>query len=53
MSAGDYYEGEWLNDKANGFGTYVYSDGVKYVGQWVNDKQHGEGREEWLDGSIF
>lgn len=35
---GDYYEGEWLNDKANGKGQYFHLDGAKYVGDWVNDK---------------
>lgn len=27
---GDYYEGEWINDKANGKGTYVHLDGAVY-----------------------
>ena len=38
---GDIYEGNCLNNKANGFGTYKYDDGAKYVGYWVEDKQHG------------
>ena len=29
---GDIYEGEWRNDKANGYGTYSHSNGAKYEG---------------------
>ena len=32
LSSGDIYEGEWLNDKASGKGTYTHSNGAKYVG---------------------
>merc|ERR1719444_177289 len=55
---GAVYEGEWLNGKANGKGTfthpgegvYTHADGSTYTGQWVNDKQHGKGVEAWPDG---
>ena len=29
---GDYYQGDWLNDKANGNGVYEHIDGAKYIG---------------------
>ena len=35
---GDYYEGNWIEDKANGKGRYVHMDGAEYNGEWVNDK---------------
>jgi len=35
---GDIYEGDWLDDKANGKGTYTHANGAKYVGQWKDDK---------------
>lgn len=38
---GDIYTGSWENDKANGFGTFIDSQGAKYEGYWVNDLQHG------------
>ena len=41
---GDVYEGEWKDDKANGFGIYYYSNGNKYEGYWENDCQHGYGK---------
>ena len=35
---GDIYEGEWVNDKAEGHGIYQHQDGAKYIGQWKEDK---------------
>lgn len=29
---GDIYEGEWLEDKANGKGTYTHVNGARYEG---------------------
>ena len=29
---GDIYEGDWVNDKAEGRGTYLHSNGAKYDG---------------------
>ena len=39
--------GEWKDDKANGQGTFVDSNGAMYEGQWVDDQQHGHGKETW------
>lgn len=35
---GDYYTGDWLNDKAHGLGKYTHTDGSKYEGEWKDDK---------------
>lgn len=32
-----------MDDKANGYGEYIYVDGGQYIGQWLNDLYHGEG----------
>ena len=48
-----YYEGEWNNDKVEGYGIYHHNDGAYYEGQWKNDKQEGKGKEVWQDGSIY
>lgn len=42
---GDIFEGEWKEDKANGFGIYTHVNGAKYEGFWVDDLQHGKGEE--------
>ena len=35
------YEGEWLDDEYNGYGTVYYENGVKYVGKWINGQKSG------------
>ena len=35
---GDIYEGEWIDDKANGKGIYIHAQGGKYEGEWREDK---------------
>ena len=50
---GDTYEGQWANDKANGFGIYNHVNGAKYQGFWKDDLQHGIGVETWVDTSKY
>jgi len=47
------YDGDWLDDMANGKGTYVHSAGAKYEGEWKNDLQSGKGIEVWPDGAKY
>lgn len=30
-------DGEWKDDKANGFGIYTHINGAKYEGYWKDD----------------
>ena len=39
---GDLYEGDWVNDKQEGQGTYTWKNGSKYVGSWKDDKKNGK-----------
>ena len=39
LANGDIYEGDWVNNKAEGTGTATYRDRRKYEGGWVNDKK--------------
>jgi len=36
-------KGEFINDRANGFGLYKHSNGANYIGYWDEDAQHGYG----------
>jgi len=51
----DIYEGEWLENKIHGEGTYTYKKtGDIYSGSWVANKKNGEGRYEFgADSSIL
>ena len=39
----DIYEGEFNNDKREGYGKYTYKNGNYYIGEWLNDKKNGKG----------
>lgn len=40
----DTYEGETLNGKRHGIGTYTWANGDTYEGEWKNDKRNGHGK---------
>mmetsp|Transcript_15842 Transcript_15842/g.23850 ORF Transcript_15842/g.23850 Transcript_15842/m.23850 type:complete len:231 (-) Transcript_15842:87-779(-) len=45
---GDIYEGEWLDNKMHGEGTYIYKKtGDIYSGSWAANAKNGEGRYEF------
>jgi hypothetical protein len=46
------FDGQWLNDKKNGFGTLVRDEGT-YAGNWVDDKMEGKGKMVWINGDEF
>ena len=49
---GEEYEGDWVDNKANGFGIYKSKE-VKYEGKWKDDRQDGIGTETWSDGTSY
>ena len=38
-----FYEGEFKNDKSNGYGIFTCVDTTVYEGVWQDDIQHGQG----------
>ena len=46
------YEGQYLNGKFHGQGTYTWADGNTYAGEWKNNKRHGQGTNTWSDGTV-
>ena len=47
----DRYVGMWANDKWDGYGTLVLTDGSRVTGQWIKDRlEYGD--YEGSDGSI-
>jgi hypothetical protein len=36
-----------------GYGIYIYSDGVRYDGEYLNDKKEGFGIYYWTDGRKY
>ena len=43
MTNGDKYQGEFMNGRFQGRGTYTYADGGRYTGQWRDNKRSGKG----------
>ena len=46
------YDGEFVNDKFEGNGKYIYENGEYYIGQWLNDHRHGKGIKYYKNGNI-
>ena len=47
------YFGEFKDDKPNGQGTIIYSNGAKYVGEFKDGKIHGQGTFTASDGRQY
>jgi hypothetical protein len=51
---GTKFEGEYVNDKINGFGIYTNKEGrVVYEGYWKNGKREGYGIYYCDDGAVY
>lgn len=40
---GEYYSGEWKNDKRDGQGIWIPNNEDRYMGSFKNDLKHGRG----------
>ena len=49
----EYYDGEWKDDKMDGYGIYLYSNGDKYEGYWSLGTQNGKGKYIFTDGRSY
>ena len=47
------YDGEFVNDKFEGKGKYIWEDGNYYIGQFKNGLSHGKGIEYYSNGNIM
>jgi hypothetical protein len=47
------YEGNFLDGKKNGYGTYKFLDGSVYEGNWVDNVMSGEGTMTYPDGTVY
>ncbi len=57
---GRRYDGDYFDDRKQGFGVFTWPDGRRYEGSWLNGKQHGIGmyhtskgeakKGEWSEG---
>lgn len=47
------YDGEYANDRKNGYGVFAWESGNIYKGNYVDDEREGYGEMFWTDGSIY
>jgi len=47
------YEGDFLEGKKHGNGTFFYSDQSKYIGPFENGNRHGKGIYYWTKDSYW
>ena len=47
---GEKYEGNWFNDKIDGFGKYYFQDGETYIGEFSKGQIFEEGYIDSKDG---
>ena len=40
---GSSYEGDWVNDKFEGHGTYLWANGLRYEGDYKDGLMEGKG----------
>ncbi|CAF0786054.1 unnamed protein product, partial [Didymodactylos carnosus] len=40
----NYYDGNFVNGRRDGYGVFYYSSGTRYMGEWKNDQKHGKGK---------
>ena len=50
---GDKYEGDFINNKAEGNGKYIMKDGIYYIGQFKNYLRNGKGIMYYPNGKIM
>ena len=44
---------EFVNDRKEGNGKYIWEDGEYYFGQWLNNNKHGKGVIYYKNGNII
>lgn len=52
-SDGSWYEGDYHNGQAEGYGTYHDVNGTENTGYMKNNKTNGPNVQTWLDGSYY
>lgn len=49
---GKVYDGDFIDGKKEGKGTFFYGEEECYIGEFKDDKKHGRGKYQWLGGPI-
>ena len=47
------YQGDFVNNKLEGYGKYIFEDGDYYIGDFFNNLQHGKGKIYLKNGELL
>lgn len=47
------YDGQYIDDKKEGYGIFKWASGNIYRGMYKNDEREGIGEMRWTDGSVY
>lgn len=50
---GDIYKGNWINDKQDGRGVYLWKEYGRYEGDFVDGKMQGNGKRVYQSGNVY
>lgn len=54
---GDSYDGQFVDDRTQGYGTYIWGSGThageRYTGEFLKDRRNGFGTYAWPDGEVY
>ncbi len=50
---GTIYDGNWVEDKREGFGVFTWPNGMKFEGEFKNNVRYGKGIINMSDGSVL
>lgn len=53
IETGVIYQGEWVDDRREGYGRQIWKDGSVYEGDWRDNKANGEGRLIHSSGDVY
>ena len=53
INNGEFYEGEFTNDKITGYGHYIWPNEHEYIGDFIDGEMNGKGKYKWPDGSEY
>ena len=53
MKFKNIYEGDYQNNKRDGYGVFIYENGDKYEGEYMDDNINGKGVYTWANGNKY
>ena len=53
MHFSNIYEGDYINNKREGYGKFIMSNGDIYEGEFQKDSYNGKGKYYWQNGNIY